>query len=282
MKILLTGVTGQLGYELQQHLQSLGQVFGLNSSQLNLADVDQMVRVVRAIQPDMIVNPAAYTAVDAAETDVEMAMAINAVAPAVLAEEAKKLAIPLIHYSTDYVFDGQKQTAYVETDVANPLNVYGQSKLAGEQAIQSIDGQYLILRSSWVYALRAKNFVLTIQRLLHERQSISVVNDQYGAPTSTAFLAHMTQQILQKTATDWPVSGLFHLTTSGHTTWYQFAQTIKQYCDTPCQIIPISSANYPTPAQRPRNSCLATTNIGQTFGLSLVDWHTEFERLFTR
>ncbi len=198
MRILLTGKNGQLGWELARALAPLGELIASDRSSLDLAVPDQIVSAVRSVRPDVLVNAAAYTAVDQAETEQDAAQAINAVAVAVLAEEAKRARALFVHYSTDYVFDGIKDTAYLEEDLPNPLNAYGRSKLAGEQAIRSIDGHYLILRSSWVYAARGKNFLLTIRRMLREKQELHVVSDQIGAPTSAQALAHASAELLRR------------------------------------------------------------------------------------
>ncbi|MEO7497834.1 MAG: dTDP-4-dehydrorhamnose reductase, partial [Massilia sp.] len=196
MKILLTGANGQVGYELERSLQGLGQVVAPRRAELDLSDLDQVRDVIRAVRPGLIVNPGAYTAVDKAETEVALAMRVNAEAPAVMAEEAVRLGAAMVHYSTDYVFDGTKAGAYVETDPTGPINVYGQSKLAGEQAIAATGVDHLILRTSWVYGMRGKNFLLTMLRLAAERDSLRVVSDQHGAPTWSRTIADTTALIL--------------------------------------------------------------------------------------
>lgn len=279
MNILLTGVHGQIGWELQRSLCLLGKVIAVSRDELDLADPDAIVRCIRDLKPDLIVNPAAYTAVDKAETEPALAMAINATAPRILAEEAKRLGSPLIHYSTDYVFDGSKAVAYTEDDIPNPLSVYGQSKWAGEQAIQAVDGQYIILRTSWVYGLRGKNFLLTMQRLLQEREQVSVVNDQFGAPTWSGLIADVTSHIVAKSMTDWQANGVFHLTAAGKASWYEFADAIANRISNAAHVTAITSADYPTAAQRPLNSLLATTKLTSEFGLTLPDWRDVFEQL---
>ncbi len=275
MKILLTGKSGQVGWELQRSLCALGDVVALGSHELNLADADAIVSCVRTIKPDLIVNPAAYTAVDKAESEPDLAMAINSIAPGILAEEAKRLGAPLIHYSTDYVFDGGKNAPYHEDDVPNPLNVYGLTKLAGEQAIQAVGGRHLILRTSWVYGLRGKNFFLTMKRLLQERDKIHVVSDQFGAPTWSRLIADVTSHIVAKSSRQWQADGIFHVTASGHTSWYEFAQAIAESMGSQTLILPIQTKDYPTAAQRPFNSCLSTAKLHSTFDLTMPTWHDE-------
>lgn len=278
--ILLTGVNGQVGFELARTLQGLGKVVALDRSALDLGDLDQVRKVVREVKPQWIVNPAAYTAVDKAEADVAAAMRLNAEAPAVLAEEAKRLGAALIHYSTDYVFDGTKEMAYVETDAVNPQNVYGKSKLAGEQAIQASSCAHLILRTSWVYGTRGKNFLLTMLRLGAERDELSVVADQIGAPTWSNTIATLSAHILSQATTsstsDWwnEKSGIYHLTASGSTSWHGFAEAIFEYSDLPKKPVvkPIPASSYPTPAVRPGNSRMSNDKLANAFGVRAPDW----------
>jgi len=276
VKILLTGRNGQLGWELARALAPLGEVIAFDRSSLDLAVPDQIVSAVRSVRPDVLVNAAAYTAVDQAETEQDAAQAINAVAVAVLAEEAKRARALFVHYSTDYVFDGTKDTAYLEEDLPNPLNAYGRSKLAGEQAIRSIDGHYLILRTSWVYAARGKNFLLTIRRLLRERQELRVVSDQIGAPTSAEALAHASAELLRRhtPAALGDARGVYHTTAAGYTSWHGFATEIARLerPDPPVRIVPIASSEYPSPARRPRNSCLSNEKSRRNFGVELPHW----------
>lgn len=281
-KILVTGKSGQVGFELERALQGLGTIVALDRAALDLADVDQIRRVVREIKPSVIINPAAYTAVDKAESEAALAQRINGEAPGVLAEEAKRLGAPLIHYSTDYVFDGTKEGAYDETDLVNPQNVYGLSKLAGERAIAEVDGAHLILRTSWVYGLRGKNFLLTMLRLAAERPELRIVADQCGAPTWAATIATMTSHIVAQglvantNDADWwrEKSGVYHLTASGSTTWFGFANAIfelSSLANTPV-VVPIASSDYPVPAKRPRNSRLSNDKLSASFGLRAPDW----------
>jgi dTDP-4-dehydrorhamnose reductase len=280
-KILLTGKNGQVGWELQRTLTSLGQVIAVDSAALDLRDANAVRVAIREIRPDIIVNPAAYTAVDKAETEPEIAMAVNATAPAVMAEEAKKLGALLLHYSTDYIFDGSKQGTYQEDDTPNPLGVYGKSKLMGEQAIRSSGCNHLIFRTSWVYGARGKNFLLTMLRLAKERDQLRVVDDQIGAPTWSRTLAEIPAQILAqlyapKADADQiaEVSGAYQLTSSGSVSWCGFTAEILRLAELSNSPVlhPITSAEYPTPAARPQNSVMSNNKLTQTFGLAAGDW----------
>ncbi|MBD2353373.1 dTDP-4-dehydrorhamnose reductase [Tolypothrix sp. FACHB-123] len=293
MKILLTGVTGQVGWELQRTLMTIGEVIavGRNVSnpnlQMDLAQVDTIRHTIREVKPDLIINPAAYTAVDKAETEPELAMAINGIAPGAIAEAAKEIGAAMIHYSTDYVFDGNKNTAYTEQDEPNPQNIYGKTKLAGEQAIASVGVPYLIFRTSWVYSLRGKNFLLTMLRLAQEREEIKVVDDQIGAPTWSRMIAEATAQIVAQAPgniSDFLADrgGLYHLTASGQTSWYGFAKAIfeldEKKSDRKLQnLTAITSKEYPTPASRPAYSLLNDQKLSQSFGLILPDWVRNLE-----
>lgn len=278
--ILLTGVNGQVGFELARSLQGLGKVIALDRNGLDLGDLDQVRRVVREVKPGLIVNPAAHTAVDKAETDAEAAMRLNAEAPGVLAEEAKRLGAAMIHYSTDYVFDGTKNGAYVETDVVNPQNVYGKSKLAGEQAIATSGCAHLIFRTSWVYGTRGKNFLLTMLRLGADRDELSVVADQFGAPTWSNTIAALSANVLAQAPAlgdgDWwqQNSGVYHLTASGATSWHGFAEAIFEFSDLAKKpsVNPIPASAYPTPAARPGNSRMSNDKLAYTFGVRAPDW----------
>lgn len=274
MKILLTGNTGQLGYELERSLQGLGEIVALGRSKLDLSDLDQVRDVIRAVQPGLIVNPAAYTAVDKAETDVELAMRINAEAPAVMAEEAKKLGAAMIHYSTDYVFDGSKGSPYVEDDPTCPINVYGRSKLAGEQAIQAAGIAHLIFRTSWVYGMRGKNFLLTVLRLAQEREELRIVGDQHGSPTWCRSIADTTAHIVAQAHAVGDLQAwwqrhtdIYHLTAQGQTTWADFTQEILDNAALPKPplVTAIPTAAYPLPAPRPAYSVLSCERLKQTF-----------------
>lgn len=274
MKILLTGASGQVGYELQRSLQGLGEVIAVDRARMDLADLDQVRSVVRAVRPNLIVNPAAYTAVDKAESEPALARTINALAPAVLAEEAKALGAAMVHYSTDYVFDGTREGAYVETDQPNPVSVYGRTKLEGEQAIAAAGIPHLILRTSWVYGMRGKNFLLTMLRLASEREELRVVNDQHGAPTWSRTIAEITSLVLARSPEQgwWERnSGIYHLTSAGTTTWFQFATAIMEQAQRDCRLIPIKSEEYPQPAARPANSSLNCEKLTRQV-ITLPEW----------
>ena len=283
MKILLTGRNGQVGFELQRALAPLGQVHAVDSGDCNLADADALRALVRKLQPQVIVNPAAYTAVDRAESDVQQAMAVNAVAPGVLGEEAERLGASVIHYSTDYVFDGSKTTPYVESDATAPLGAYGRSKLDGERALARATARHLILRTSWVVGAHGSNFAKTMLRLAAERDELRVVSDQLGAPTSAALIAdltaHLVRQLQQPVSETFPY-GLYHATASGETSWCEYARFVIGYAlrtghalrVTPNEVHPIGSDQYPTAARRPANSRLDTSLFRSTFGLELPHW----------
>lgn len=278
LRILLTGSNGQVGRELQRRLSPLGTVTALDRTRLDLADPDAIRNTIRQHQPGLIINAAAYTAVDRAESEPDLAMAVNGVAPGILAEEAKRIHAVLVHYSTDYVFDGSKTTAYVETDTPGPLNVYGKTKLAGEQAIEATGAAHYILRTSWVYAAEGANFLNTILRLARERPELRIVNDQTGAPTWARAIADLSAQILTVGLhSEDPRYGLYHLTASGAVTWFGFAQAILAEAQktpglTAPRLIPITTAEYPLPARRPVNSRLDTTRLSTTFGLQPAPW----------
>ncbi|NWN48327.1 dTDP-4-dehydrorhamnose reductase [Pseudomonas sp. MAFF 301514] len=277
MKILICGQHGQVSRELQQRLQGLGELIVLGRDQLDLANAEQIRQQVRAHRPSLIINAAAHTAVDQAESEPDAAFAINAIAPGILAEEAKALGIPLIHYSTDYVFDGSKPAPYTEADTPNPLGVYGKSKLAGEQAIATVGGQYLILRTSWVYSNHGKNFLLTMQRLLQEKPQMRIVADQIGAPTWAGSIADSTLALIERwqvgTAGEW---GVYHLTAQGETSWFGFAEAIGEHLRNQgkacAELEPIPSSAYPTPAQRPLNSRLDCSRLHQQWHVSQPHW----------
>jgi dTDP-4-dehydrorhamnose reductase len=277
MKILITGRHGQVSRELQLQLQGLGELIVLGRDQLDLADADQIRQQVRAHRPGLIINAAAHTAVDLAESEPDAAFAINAIAPGILAEEAKALGIPLIHYSTDYVFDGSKPAPYTETDAPNPLGVYGQSKLAGEQAITAVGGEHLILRTSWVYSNHGKNFLLTMQRLLQEKPHMRIVADQIGAPTWAGSIADSTRALIERWQAGEPGEwGIYHLTAGGETSWFGFAQAIGEHLREQgkacAELEPIPSSAYPTPARRPLNSRLNCSRLQQQWHVSQPHW----------
>lgn len=278
LRILITGQHGQVSQALQHSLKDTAELIVAGRDRMDLSQPEALRATVGEIKPDLIINPAAHTAVDQAESEPELALAINGLSPGVLAEEAAALGIPLIHYSTDYVFDGSKDTPWIETDPTHPLGVYGSSKLAGEQAIAAVGGQYLILRTSWVYSLTGRNFLLTMQRLLQEREKLTIVADQIGAPTWAGTIAHSTRQLIERwqrgEADTW---GVYHLTASGETSWFGFAQAIGQQLieqGKPCATLePIPSSAYPTPAARPLNSRLDCSLLQRAWGVSQPDWH---------
>ena len=282
-RILLTGKNGQIGFELCRALAPLGQVIALGELDLDLASPDAIREKLRDINPEVVVNAAAYTAVDRAESEPDLAMKVNGIAPGILAEEAKRLGALMVHYSTDYVFDGSKDGPYTETDTPNPLSAYGRSKLAGDQAIQATGAAHYIFRTSWVYAARGKNFLLTMLRLGRERPELRIVNDQIGAPTWARFLADATARVLAESRKGNVFtrerSGLYNLTASGATSWFGFAEAIfveahKAIPGTKVPaLVPILTADYPLPARRPANSRLDTSRIRSAFGLSIPDWN---------
>lgn len=284
-KILLTGVNGQVGHALKHVLlanTSFSDAFvALDRSQLDLSRVDEIRRVVQTVQPDLIINPAAYTAVDKAETEPELAYAINVTAPQVLAEEAASIGAKLIQFSTDYVYNGKKSSPYLETDATEPLSVYGKSKLAGEDAIRAVGLPHLIFRTSWVYGAYGKNFLKTILCLAGERDELRIVADQFGAPTSSHSIAEATLSVL--TRWDGEAAGTYHLVNSGQTTWHGFATAIveeysrlqlsKAWSPLKVKAIQaITTQEFPTPAVRPANSCLDTSKLIQAFDVELPAW----------
>ena len=282
-RILLTGANGQVGWELRRTLSSLGEVVALDSRSLNLADVDAVRSKVREIAPSVIVNPAAHTAVDKAESEQERAYAVNAAAPGVLAEEAARLDALLVHYSTDYVFNGSGTSPWREDDACDPLNVYGATKLAGERAIAVSGCRHLVFRTSWVYGARGSNFLLTMRRLMRERPELKIVADQIGAPTWCRDLAEATALVLSQIVS--PASqlvdaapwGVYHMSNGGETSWHGFAEAIQaldEFDETcvPARLLAIPGSDYPTPAKRPLNSRLNNAKLEQVFGLRLQDW----------
>ena len=277
LKILISGKTGQVAVELQKHLAGLGNLIVLGRDVLDLSQPEQIRAQVRAHKPDLIIIAAAHTAVDQAESEPELAFAINATAPGVFAEEAAALGIPLIHYSTDYVFDGRKPAPYTEDDATNPLGVYGKSKLAGELAIAASGAQHLILRTSWVYSTHGKNFLLTMQRLLQERSELRVVADQIGAPTWAGTIAQSTRALIERWQSgDAAAWGTYHLTASGETSWFGFTQAIAGHLTAQgkaCATLePIPASAYPTPAARPQNSRLDCSKLAREWGVTQPDW----------
>lgn len=278
-KILLLGKNGQVGWELQRALAPLGQVWALDYPEIDFAEGAALRKLVLEHQPQIIVNASAYTAVDKAESEPERAMLINGLAPGVLAEAAKQLGALLVHYSTDYVFDGTKRTPYVETDVTNPLSAYGRTKLAGDQAIQQVGCNHLIFRLCWVYGARGQNFMLTMTRLARERETLRVVADQIGSPTWSRMIAETTSLALKQVLSLGEAresSGVYHLRAGGETNWHEFASRIIELmpsAERKCKAVEaITTADYPTPAQRPAYSVMSCEKLRRTFGLVLPDW----------
>ncbi|WP_019591383.1 dTDP-4-dehydrorhamnose reductase [Thioalkalivibrio sp. ALE20] len=291
MRILLLGGTGQVGWELQRSLAPLGEVTALSRHGGeglcgDLSQPEALAATVRRLAPDVIVNAAAYTAVDQAETEPERAEAINATAPAVLAAEARALGAWLVHYSTDYVFDGSGQRPWTEADAAAPINVYGRTKWEGEEAIRQSGCRHLIFRTSWVYAARGGNFIRTMLRLAKEREALTVVDDQYGAPTGAELIADVTALALRQCVERGGDGGLFHLAAGGETTWHGFARRVIArarvagwpVCVADEAITSVTSEAFPTAAQRPYNSRLNTERLRATFGLHLPDWTVGVDR----
>ncbi len=283
-RILITGCNGQVGFELQRALAPLGQIHALDRQALNLADRESLRRQIRDLQPNIIVNAAAYTAVDRAETEPELALAINGLAPGVLGEVAREIGAVVVHYSTDYVFDGLASVPYGETDTPNPLGVYGSTKLAGERALADSGCRYLTFRTSWVFGAHGANFLKTMLRLAAERESLGIVADQFGAPTSAALIADVTVQVLGQylrhpSPQDFPW-GLYHLTATGSTCWHDYAARVIATARAKGVSLhlpenglqAISTRDYPTPARRPANSRLDTQLLQNTFGLCLPAW----------
>jgi len=268
LKLLLIGAQGQVGWELARRLPALGTVTATDRTTLDLADPDAIRRVVREARPELIVNAAAYTAVDKAESEPAVATQINGDAPGVLAEEAKRSGALLVHYSTDYVFDGEKPGAYVETDTPNPVSAYGRSKLAGDRAVMASGCRHLIFRTCWVYGPRGRNFLLTILKAARERPELKVVNDQFGAPTSSGAIAEATVRAIAANRGD----GIYHMSAGGRTTWHGFAQAIVEAAGLKTPVLPIPTSGYPTPARRPRNSILDNSRLKNDFGIEVPEW----------
>lgn len=289
MKILLLGKNGQVGWELQRALRPLGEVTAVDRRDAggDLADLDAVRALVRRTGPDVIVNAAAYTAVDKAESEQDLALAINATAPAALAAEAKALGALLVQYSTDYVFDGSGAEPRAEDAPTNPLSVYGRSKLAGEEAIRASGCRKLIVRTSWVYAARGGNFARTMLKLAAEREQLKVIADQIGAPTGAELLADATAHMIVATRAQWSLCGTYHLAAAGQTSWHAYASHVIEFARArgtalkvaPEQIVAIPTTDYPTPARRPLNSRLATAKLERNFGLFLPDWKVGVERM---
>lgn len=288
MKILLTGSNGQVGFELKNKLRALGEVIATDREELDLTNPDAIRQFIDQTRPDIIINPAAYTSVDKAESEPDLAYQINTLAPEVLASMAAELDIPLIHFSTDYVFDGLKKEAYVETDKTNPQSIYGKTKCEGEEKIRT-HAKHIILRTSWVFGVHGNNFLKTILRLIQEKESLSIVGDQWGSPASSSMLSDVTFKIVDlilknKNFKDY---GTYHVTNEGETNWHGYASLIsseamqlnlKVKC-APDKIQPILTSEYPTAAKRPLNSRLNTDKIKKTFMLELPRWETEVKKV---
>jgi dTDP-4-dehydrorhamnose reductase len=287
--ILIVGAAGQVGVELQRTFAGFGRLVAVDLETVDLANADQTRALVRRVQPDVILNAAAYTAVDRAESQRDLAMAINRDAPRILAEEALQLNAVLVHYSTDYVFNGEKQQPWVETDEPSPLNVYGESKLAGEQAVRQVGGRTLVFRTSWVYGPHGNNFLLTMLRLARERDRLSIVDDQFGSPTTSIELARATRTITEGVLAgkfgspqDW--AGLYHMTCADSTTWFGFAKAIFEGAEARLklkapELSPLATKDYPTPARRPRNSVLSNEKLYDRFGVRLANWRAALDEV---
>jgi dTDP-4-dehydrorhamnose reductase len=289
-RILIIGSRGQVGRELKRSFSGAGEIVTRDRDAVNLALPDQVREMVREVAPDVILNAAAYTAVDRAESEPNLAMAVNAEAPRILAEEAHRNEALLVHYSTDYVFDGSKAGTWVEGDIPHPLNVYGASKLAGERAIQQVGGKFLIFRTSWVYGPHGNNFLFTMLRLGRERDRLSIVDDQIGAPTTSIELADATHSIVNGVLSgghghleSW--AGVYHMTCAGSVSWCGFARAIFERAQWPQEgrvpeVTPIRTSEYPTPARRPLNSVLANEKLSTQFKVRLADWKSALDKVF--
>ncbi len=289
MKILLLGKNGQVGWELRRTLAPLAEVVAVDYPEVNFADTPALRQLVAGLRPDVVVNAAAYTAVDKAETESELCRQINAVAPGVLAGEAKKLGALMVHYSTDYIFDGTKSSPYAETDTPNPLSAYGRSKLEGDRAVKASGADHLIFRLCWVYGARGQNFMLTMQRLARERETLRVVGDQFGCPTWSRMIAEATALALKQVlagAGRSAFNGEFHLAAGGQTSWHGFASNIIEWmpeAERKCRAVgKISTADYPLPAKRPANSVLNCGKLQKIFGLRLPDWEFSLRQVLDK
>ena len=288
-KILVTGNKGQVGFELMKTLAPLGKVIGVDIKECDLAQSAMIDALLDRVKPDIIVNPAAYTAVDKAESEPTVAHAINAQAPKTLARQASRRNIPIIHFSTDYIFDGTKEEAYVEEDPANPKSVYGKTKWLGEEAVRSNAAKHVILRTSWVFGAHGVNFLKTMLKLSQERDKMSIVSDQFGAPTSARMLAEVTAEIVKQLLQEFSYRkyGTYHLVADGETSWYGYAKYVVEQANalgmetklTPANIKAIKTKDFPLPAPRPANSRLDTTKVKETFGISLPTWQSEVDRV---
>jgi dTDP-4-dehydrorhamnose reductase len=289
MKILLIGKNGQVGWELRRTLAPLAEVVAVDYPEINFTDPPALRQLVAGLRPDAVVNAAAYTAVDKAETETELCRQVNAVAPGILAEEAKKAGALMVHYSTDYIFDGTKSSPYIETDAPNPLGAYGRTKLEGDRAVMAAGADHLIFRLCWVYGARGQNFMLTMQRLAREREQLRVVGDQFGCPTWSRMIAAATalalQQVLAR-ADRSAYNGAYHLAAGGQANWHEFASRIIEWmpeAERKCRAVEkITTAEYPTPAKRPAYSVLDCGKLQKTFGLRLPDWATSLRQVLDK
>lgn len=286
MKILLFAKNGQVGWELQRALAPLGELIALDKTQCDLSNSQQLQQTLSEHAPQIIVNASAYTAVDKAEEEPELAHAINATAPAIMASQAKQLGALLVHYSTDYVFSGEGTTPWLEDDITSPQNTYGKTKREGEEAIEQSGCNYLIFRTSWVYAARSQNFIAAMHRLMAEREALGIVSDQIGVPTSAELIADVSAHAIVQTLQDAKKCGIYHLTASGETSWYDYAKLIAdellkagvELKITLSAIKPIKTSEYPTPAKRPLNSRLNTQKIAIAFNLTMPNWQQGVKR----
>jgi dTDP-4-dehydrorhamnose reductase len=292
LNIIVVGRNGQLAWELRRCLPVLGTVTAIGRPGIDLAEPDSIRRAIREYEPDVIVNAAAYTAVDQAEADTELAFRVNADAPALMAEEAKRARALFVTYSTDYVFDGRKESPYTELDPPNPLNTYAASKLAGDRAVEDVGGAYLILRTSWVYGPRGKNFLRTIMKLAVEREELRIVDDQVGAPTSSEDIAQATGQMIRQLAGQSRLQalgdrrGIYNLTSQGSVSWCGFARAIVEEMGRRgvkekrlAKVVPISTRDYPIAAARPKNSMLSNEKISRTFGVVMPEWKVSLAKV---
>ena len=289
MKILLIGKNGQVGWELRRTLAPLAEVVAVDYPEISFTDAPALRQFVAATRPDVLVNAAAYTAVDQAEKETELCRQVNAVAPGVLAEEAKKLGALMVHYSTDYIFDGTKPLPYIETDAPNPLGAYGRTKLEGDQAVKASGANHLIFRLCWVYGARGQNFMLTMQRLAREREKLRVVGDQFGCPTWSRMIAETTSLALKQVlagADRSKFNGEYHLAASGQANWHEFASRIIELmpeAERKCRVVEkITTAEYPLPAKRPAHSVLDCGKLQKTFGLRLPDWEASLRQVLDK
>ena len=289
MKILLIGKNGQVGWELRRTLAPLAEVVAVDYPEINLTDTPALRQFVAGTRPTVVVNAAAYTAVDKAETETELCRQINAVAPGILAEEVKKLGALMVHYSTDYIFDGTKTSPYAETDAPNPLGAYGRSKLEGDRAVKASGTDHLIFRLCWVYGARGQNFMLTMQRLAREREKLRVVGDQFGCPTWSRMIAETTALALKQVLAGADRSGFngeYHLAASGQTNWHEFASRIIELmpeAERKCRVVEkVTTPEYPTPARRPMYSVLDCGKLQKTFGLRLPDWEASLRQILDK